>query len=325
MSLIPKRPLTAPSAVVAAGLLFVACSNNTEGDAQARATPPSAKVVATTTQVGSLAEQITACAGGETQTLMSASNDPHHFEASSAQIADMISADLVISNGLDLESAMQGSLDNAVADGANLLELAPQLDPLPYGDEQAHGNETHDDHARDDHGAYDPHVWLDMSRMADGAELIGEQLTTATHNETYLDCGQDIAAELRDVDAEIMDTLSGLEAPRLVTDHDAYSYFADRYGVEISGVVIPGGSTAGEPSSRDLVDLTALLDAEGADALVTSKTNTDALITALADETTNDVPVVALYESGIGEPGSGADTYQEAMLYNAKALADAVQ
>ena len=334
----PQHFLALTGTVAVAALLLAACSGDaaetTGGDEE-----PSANVVATTMQVGSLAEQITQCGGGETQTLMSAGDDPHQFEASSAQVAGMITADLVIANGLGLESAMQRSLDNAATDGAQLFELAPELDPLPYGDdhahehddeesEHAHADEEHD-HGDDDHdhahGDYDSHVWLDVSRMAHGAELIGEQIAAATGDDAYISCGQEVATELREVDAEVEETLSVLETPRLVTDHAAYGYFADRYGVEVSGVVIPGGSTGGEPSSQELTELTQLLDDEGADALVTSQANTDPMVTALAEETTNDVPVVALYESGIGEPGSDAETYQDAMLYNANALVDALQ
>lgn len=123
-----NRALKAAAGVAVAALALAACS--TEADSQGN-DDATATIVATTTQVGSIVEQLTACADGQTQVLMSAADDPHQFEASSAQIADMIAADLVVANGLGLESGMQRSLENAVTDGAEVLELAPQLDPLP--------------------------------------------------------------------------------------------------------------------------------------------------------------------------------------------------
>ena len=325
-----KRTLAMTGTAAIAGLFLAACSNDPGEDAATTADDSTPHVVATTTQIGSLAEQITACGGGETQTLMSVGDDPHQFEASSSQIADMVTADVVISNGLGLESSMQRSIDNAVSDGAELLELTPELDPLPYSTDHDHDHDHEEDEHDEaehghDHGSYDSHVWMDVSRMADGAELIGEEIATAVGDDAYVACGEEVADDLRDVDAKIEEILADVETPRLVTDHAAYGYFADRYGVEISGVVIPGGSTDAEPSSQDLADLSTLLNDEGADALVTSKANTNRLITALAEETGNDVPVIELYESGIGEPGSGAETYQDAMLYNANELADALQ
>lgn len=322
-----KRALAVAGTVSLAGLLLASCTTDTGAVGEAADGDATATVVATTTQMGSLAEQVTECAGGATQILMSPSDDPHQFEASSAQIVDMIQADLVVSNGLGLESAMQRSIDNAVTDGAEVVELAPELDPLPVSadDQHDHGEETHD-HAEHehDHGEYDAHVWMDVSRMADGAELLGEEIAAATGDDTYVSCGTEVAEELRDVDAEIAEIMAELDAPRLVTDHAAYNYFADRYGVEITGVVIPGGSTDAEPSSQDLAALAKVLNDQEADALVTSKANTNRLVTALAGETNGAVPVVELYENAVGEPGSDAETYQDAMLYNANAMADAI-
>lgn len=320
-----RHPALAIATTLAvSGLVLAGCSSD-GGDA-AENSDATATVVATTTQVGSIAEQITDCADGQTQILMSAGDDPHTFEASSAQIADMIQADVVFTNGLGLEASMQRSIDNAEADGANVVEVAPELDPLPLDEGHSHDHEHDHGEAEDDHdhGSYDSHVWMDVSRMADGAELIGEQLADATEDDQYVTCGTQVADDLREVDSEIAEIIGDLDSPRLVTDHAAYGYFADRYGLEVSGVVIPGGSTDGEPSSQDLAELTALLDDEGADALVTSKANTNRMITALANETDGDVPVIELYESAVGESGSDAETYQDAMLYNANALAEAL-
>src|SRR5699024_5614364 len=313
-----KRALPISATLALVGLVVTSCTAET-GATNEDAT---ATVVATTMQMGSLAEQITDCAGGATQVLMGPSDDPHQFDASSAQMVDMVQADLVVANGLGLESAMQGSIDNAAVDGAEVFELGPELDPLPFSADEDPDHDAHDHNH--EHGAYDSHVWMDVSRMADGAALLGEEIAALTGDETYVSCGTEVAEQLRNVDAEIADIISDLGTPRLVTDHAAYNYFDDRYGVEIRGVVVPGGSTDAEPASQDLAELSQLLSDEGADALVTSKANTNRLVKALADETHGSVPVVELYENGIGEPGSDAATYQDAMLYNAKAMADAI-
>lgn len=322
-----KRTLALIGTFSALGLTLSACATAAETQPTDNGNA-NATVIATTTQVGSITEQITACAGGQTTTLMSTGDDPHQFEASSAQMAEMVSADLVVLNGLGLEASLQRSLENAETDGAELFEVGPQLDPLPFQQEQHHDQADDHDHGPEpddhDHGTYDAHVWMDVSRMADGAELIGEKLADVTGEDAYVSCGTEVAEELRATDAQVEDLLADLDSTRLVTDHAAYGYWADRYGVEISGVMIPGGSTDGEPSSQDLAHLTELLDDEGADALVTAKNNPNRMIRALEDETDRDVPVVLLYESGIGEPGSDAETYQDAMVHNAEALVEAL-
>ncbi|MDI3329983.1 MAG: zinc ABC transporter substrate-binding protein, partial [Micrococcus sp.] len=88
--------------------------------------------VATTTQLGSVLGDITACAGTSSTTLMGPGDDPHDFSPSSQQIAGMTQAELVVANGLGLESGMESALENAEADGARVLEVAPELSPLPY-------------------------------------------------------------------------------------------------------------------------------------------------------------------------------------------------
>jgi len=305
--------------------------------------------VATTTQLGSVLADVTACAGTGSTTLMGPGDDPHDFSPSSRQVAEMAGAELVVANGLGLESGMASALENAEADGARVLEVAPELDPLPYAEEpseeltgehagetaeehaahadeaqDAHAGETAEEHAA--HGDEDPHVWMDVARMARAAEVIGDALAEATGDDAYADCGRQERAALEETDGQIREILSGIPEDRrtLLTDHAAYSYFADAYGFEVAGVVVPGGSTDSEPSSERLAGLVDRVEREGVDALVMGAGSGNRLIPALAAETGGGVPVVELYEGGVGGPGSGAEDYAEAMVTNAKTLADAL-
>jgi zinc/manganese transport system substrate-binding protein len=279
--------------------------------------------VATTTQLGSVLADVTACAGTSSATLMGPGDDPHDFSPSSQQVAAMTRSGLVVVNGLGLESGMQAALDNAGADGATLLEVGPALDPLPLAAEDDHGHAEGDGH---DHDDLDPHVWMDVSRMADAAGVIGDALAEATGDEAYSGCGQEVATTLEATDEEVRQVLSAIPQDRrtLVADHAAYGYFADAYGFEIAGVVVPGGSTDAEPSSERLAGLVGQMQQAGADALVMSAGSGNRLVRALAAETGGEVPVVELYEGGVGPDGSGAEEYAEAMLSNARALADAL-
>ena len=95
-------------------------------------------MVATTTIWGDLTRQIVECAGaGEVTTLMPVGTDPHDYSPSSQDVASMVSADLVIANGLGLEEGLAQSIESAKSDGATVFEVAPQLDPLPFGETPA--------------------------------------------------------------------------------------------------------------------------------------------------------------------------------------------
>lgn len=279
-------------------------------------------VVATTTVLGDVTEQVVTCGGGDVTVLMPIGTDPHEFTPSSEQVAQLVRANLVVANGLGLEEGLAQALESAESDGARVLTIADKVDPIEFG--------GHDDHAEGDghdHGSQDPHFWMDMNRMADAAQIIGDDLADITGDAAYAECGTQVADDIRAAESEVRTLLEGVPADRriLVTDHDALGYLADAYGYEVVGTVIPGGSTLGQPSSADLADLVATMRAEGVTTIFSGVGNPAAVADAVAAELGDDVQVVSLYEGSVGEPGSGAETYIGMMKANASAIASALQ
>ena len=133
--------------------------------------------------------------------------------------------------GLGLEEGLEQSIESAKSDGATVFEVAPQLDPLPFGEKAG------------DHGSEDPHVWHDVTRAAKASGLIGAELTKATGNPDYAECGTLLQGELMTVNDEVATTLATVPEARrvLVTDHDALGYLAAAYGYTVAGTVIPAG------------------------------------------------------------------------------------
>ena len=288
--------------VLAAAALLTGCSSS-------QATAPT--VVATTTILGDITQQITACAGGTSVTLMPNGTDPHDFAASSQQIALMDDAELVVANGLGLEAGLTDALASASADGAHVLEVGPHLNPLPFN-----GSTT----------TPDPHVWFDMERMAAAAELIGATLADTTAHPDYRECGQQVADRIRAADTQVRAVLESVpEGKRvLITDHDAFGYLAARYGYRIAGSVVPSSSTLAEPSSADLAALAAEVRRQGVPAIFSNVGQPGALASAVASEAGTHVTVVPLYVESLGAPGTSADSYIGMMMYDATAIADAL-
>lgn len=268
-------------------------------------------VVATTTILGSIAGQVAGCGGGAVRTLMPVGADPHDYSPSSSDVAAMVKADLVIANGLGLEETLSSALETAREDGADVLELGPALDPQPFGDSS---------------DSEDPHVWLDVARMATAATVIGDELVKATGDAAYGDCGTKVAATLTSTDDQVRAILDAVpRASRvLVTDHDAFGYFSRAYGFTVAGAVIPGGSTLAQPSSSELTALSQKIRESGVKAIFANTANPTALIDALARESGKQIAVVELYVGSLGPAGSGADTYQGMMLTDARRIADAL-
>jgi zinc/manganese transport system substrate-binding protein len=304
-------------------LLLAGCADSGGGSAAdtSGAGGDAVSVVATTTFWGDITSQVLRCAGaGTVDTLTPVGADPHDYSPSSQDIGAMVSADLVITNGLGLEEGLTQSLASAAQDGARILELGPQLDPQPLSPSPGEDADAADTHSGDD-----PHVWLDVARAARAATIIGAELTQVTGSPTFTDCGASVGDELTQLDQDVAATLARVEPEKriLVTDHDALEYFAAAYGYEVAGTVVPGGSTLAEPSSAELAALAATVQAAGVPAIFANVANPQALVDALAAEA-GDVEVVELYIGSLGPAGSGADTYQTMMTTNAQRISDAL-
>ena len=159
------------------------------------------------------------------------------------------------------------------------------------------------------------------------ATVIGTELAKTTGDNKYATCGTEVETKLNQTDAEVRDILSAVPADKrvLVTDHEAYNYFADAYDFEIAGVVIPGGSTDAEPSSQELANLVKVVQEDKVAAIFSNNTVNPRLVEAVANEAGTDLKVVQLFEGSVGPEGSGAETYAAMMLTNAQRIADALK
>lgn len=307
--------------VAATTLVLTACTGGGEGE-----TGDDISLVVTTTPLGSVTEQIAACAGGTSTTLMPVNADPHDFSASSSQVADMVKADLVIANGLGLEGGLDASLQQVAADGTDVLHVAEHVDPLPWGDHEHEHDDHEHGHEGHHHGDRDPHFWLDVSRMAAAAELIGKEVAQRTEDQQWTECGTEVAEELRALDEEIRTDLAAVPTERrtIVTDHEAFGYFNHAYDFHSAGVVIPGGSTEAQPSSQDLAALAGVIREENVPVIFTNAAVNQTLVDALAAEIGDSVQVVSLYEGSVGTADSPAADYQGMMRENARLIVEAL-
>lgn len=283
-------------------------------------------VVVSTNILGDVVQNLVTCAGdGSVTVLMPAGADPHDFTPSSAQVAQVINADLVVTNGLGLESGLDSALEGAIADGARVYAVAPWLDPIPFSDGHSDDEEDGHDH---DHGSSDPHVWFDMQRMATATTLIATELGVVTGEQAaYEACGAQFAAQILTAEADVRAALESVPEQQrvLVTDHEALGYLAELYGYEIAGTVIPAGTTLADPSSSDLVNLASVMREEGVNVIFANVAEPTKLADAVAAEVGNEVRVVPIFVESLGEPGSPADTYIGMMQANAQLIADNLQ
>jgi len=298
------------SLVVLLTLGAAGCSSSSDDDVGG-----GLKVVATTTMLGDIAGNIVGD-DGTVEVLLPIGADPHDFQPSSSQVASIYSADLVVANGLDLEEGLSDVLSAASADGANIIEVAVLVDPVTFEDREPCRNDLG--------GNCDPHVWLDPERDALTALIIGEELAAVHPSVDWGSRAAEYAAALRSSDRSIQQVLSVVPEQNriLVTNHDSLGYFADLYGFEVIGSIIPGGSALSEPSSVDLAELVSVINESGVKAIFAETTKATALASAIASEVDHPVQIILLYTGSLGPPGSGADTLIGMLETNAARIAD---
>ena len=299
-------------------------SKDTEGSAVSKSNQ--LLVIATTPILGDLVQQV----GGDkvkVEVLIPRGTDPHDYEPSAAQAARLRDASLIVANGLGLEERLESTLSGAQDSGVSVFELAKELEPLSAADGEEHSEEDEEEEEEDsDHGAQDPHVWLDPERMATAASLVATRLaaTTGLDAAPFQERAATYAGAARAAETQARSLLAGLPADqrKLITNHDALGYFAQRFNLEVIGTVIPGFSTLAEPSAADLGKLVALIKANNVKAIFSESIAPAKLITSLAREAGSQISVVELSTDTLGEPGSATATYPGLIVTTARLIAE---
>ena len=289
-------------------------------------------------------------------TIMPVGADPHDFQASAQEIDRMLSADALIVNGANFEEGLIDVIESAEEEGVPMHEALSAVETLEFGasneehsdedhddeehsdedhddeehsdedhDDEEHSDEDHDDH---DHGGVDPHFFTDPVRMSSAVQGIVNFLSGQIEglDTDALDASaEEYLAQLAAVDAEVISLVDTISEDQrvLVTNHEVFAYFADRYGFEIIGVVIPGGSTTDAASAGELAALAATIEAEGIPAIFAGTSSSDELVNTLASEV-GDIAIVELFTESLGTADSDGPTYLDMVRTNAERIAAAL-
>ncbi len=195
-------------------------------------------------------------------------------------------------------------------------------------------HEGHDEHEEDehghahDHGTHDPHFWFDPIRVKVAVNEIAARLSAVDPDNAsvYFQNASEYAEELDELHYWILDQVDAVAPERrlLVTSHDAFTYFAQAYGFEIVGLVIPSLATHDvEPSAEHLAELVEVVREHNIPALFGETTVSERLAQAVARET--GAELFRLYSGSLGPEGSGADTYLSMVRANVESIVEALK
>lgn len=261
-------------------------------------------VVATTTMIGDLLSEI----GKEhvsVTTVMNVGVDPHSFIPRPSVTRAISKADLVVTNGLNLEAKL-GKVLHVLDD--KLLELGSFV--------------PEESLIKDENGEIDPHFWFDVNLWTIAAEALTNRLILMDEeNELdYLNNFNKYKEKLILLDEYIKEEVLLIEEEKrvLITAHDAFSYFGKAYGFNV--LSIQGISTESEASAKDIKDLANLIVDNNVKAIYLESSIPETTIKSLIDAVKvmghNVIIGGTLYSDSLGEEGSGAENHLDMVRHN---------
>lgn len=263
-------------------------------------------VIATASMFADMAEVI----GGdliEVRSIVSIGGDPHIYEPTPADAQRVANADLVLRNGLTFE----GWIDELVANSGfagRVVTITEGVDAIE-SDEYANSS--------------DPHAWMSgqngliyLRNVRDALVTLAPQYTEE-FNFNYRIYRQ----QLEDLDQEVAQIIGAIPKHKriLITSHDAFRYFGQRYGVRVEAVL--GTSTDADVSTADIRRLNRILQETDVPAVFVESTLNPKVLKVIADD--NGVVIGgSLYADSLGERDGPAGTYLNMLRYNAQTIAE---
>lgn len=252
-------------------------------------------------------------------TLIPEGLDPHAFAPAPADVARVADAQVLVVNGAGLEDWLSETLDTAGGSRA-LIEASAGLQSRPVPQDGA----VSDPHQ----GAGDPHFWLDPTLAIHYVENIRDGLTQADPQgkEIYARNAAAYIAQLQDLDAWIQSQVAQIAPQKrlIVTNHESFGYYADRYGFRIIGAIIPSVSSGSAPSAQQLAQLIDAIRTNGATVIFLETGANPNLAQQIAAET--GVSVVSdLYTHSLTAANGPAPSYLEMMRYNTILIVNALK
>lgn len=297
--------------VVAGVALLGACARGEEGLAGREL-----RVVATTGMIADMVREV----GGDrvrVEGFMGPGVDPHLYKARESDVRRLAEADLVFFNGLHLEAKMAEVLER-IRGRIRTVAVTRDIDrsrllaPPEF------------------EGAYDPHVWFDITLWMEAVETVRAALAgiDPANAETYRRNAARYLAELRALHEYVKTRAASLPPERrvLVTAHDAFNYFGRAYGFEVRG--LQGISTATEAGTADIQRLADFIAARRIPAIFVESSVSPRTIEAVRAAVRArgfEVEIGGqLYSDALGDAGTPEGTYTGMVRHNIDTIVDAL-
>lgn len=264
------------------------------------------------------------------QVLIPTGIDPHTFEPSPKDIVRMTDSKAIIINGAGfeawLEKSYEPNLNNQIIIAASEgLETRDSHNEVQNtANAESHLDEA-DGHV---HEEGDPHFWLDPNNVIRYVENIRNGLSQLDPpgEEQYTQNATAYIEQLKELDTWIRSEVNQIQPENrvLITNHESFGYFADRYGFEVLGTIIPSVTTGSSPSPQQLTELVNKIREKNAKAVFLEVGSNPQLANQLASETGVKV-VENLYTHSLTDKNGNAPSYLQMMRWNTRLIVDALR
>ena len=268
-------------------------------------------VVASYSVICDITAQIVADAA-QLNCLIPSDQDPHTYQAKPSDREAVDTADLVFYAGLNFEPAI---IDMATASESEAPKVALHDEAVQQLIEVEEEGEV----------SSDPHIWHDIENGLEMVTLIRDNLVAVDPDnaEVYTENAEQLTAELEALDTWIPEQIATIpeEQRRLITTHDAMSYYAEAYGLTVEGTLL-GVSTEEEPTAAQVNDLATAIRDKALPTIFAELTADDRVLQTVADEAGVSISEQVLLADGLGEGGTPQGTYTGMLVYNTCAIVD---
>lgn len=273
------------------------------------------KAVCTTGMVADLVRNV----GGErvqVSQIMGEGVDPHLYKASPGDVNLLNGADVIFYSGLHLEGKM-----------ADVFVRMARKKPTFAVTEYVPEDKVLDNHE----GAFDPHLWFDVSLWAEAAGAVRDALKAfdPKHADEYQARADNYQSELRKLHEYAKIQLATVPKERrvLVTAHDAFRYFGRAYEVEVRG--IQGISTESEAGVKEINTLVSFLVEKQIKAVFVESSVSDKNVRALLEgcRARGHTVVIGgeLFSDAMGKDGTPEGTYVGMVRHNVDTIVKALK
>lgn len=238
--------------------------------------------------------------------------DPHTYEATPSDREAVDTADLVFYAGLNFEPSI---IDMAAASDSEAPKIALHDESVQELIE-----------VEEDGGfAPDPHIWHDIQNGLEMVTLIRDNLIAVdpANTDLYIENAENLAADLQALEAWIPAQVATIpeDRRRLITTHDAMSYYAQAYGLTVEGTLL-GVSTEEEPTAAKINELATSIRDKAIPIIFVELTANDRVLKTVANEAGVTISEQVLLADGLGAEGTLGETYTGMLIYNTCAIVD---